>query len=496
MNLCFSHYARHADRRQRPLRYRGCALLIFVCAALTSLYQQWTTFTDTIIPVETETVVDKLPIPLAIPSMSPILPNRTTVLSIDSRTVLKIPSNASSAIQDEKKSYWGARYANGSVGYIADPTILRRERQQFLRYSERYTGNDESVSSADGDAGYWAALEGFESRYRQGTFTMNASLAPEFVCTDDPGRGYEGEEGFKLLTEKIKVADKNESSRPVRLLCIIYTHDKMRDLARASALTWGYKCDGFLAFSTETIPALGMVDLLHPGEELYGNMWQKTRSIWAYIYKHYRHQYDYFHLGGDDMMVIVENMRRLLSSFESQTGRGDPVYLGQWIRQKHGYYVAGGPGYTLNIVSLERFVEKALPVCNVYTKASYEDRLFSSCMKQIGIYGGDTRDFVTGEQQYHDCSPHCVYTSRAASGRRATFHSRAVSYWETLPRPDQVRHLNETVGPKNDLDAAAVYSVSLHNLHHPQYIARIHAILFPRTCPFDSPLGRGLLGLV
>jgi hypothetical protein len=383
-------------------------------------------------------------------------------------------------------SYWGARYPNGSLGYIADPTTLQREREQFLRY------NNETVSFVGGDAGYWAALEGFESRYRQGTFTVNASLAPEFVCTDDPGHGYEDEGGFKLLTEKIKVTENNKTSPPVRLLCVIYTHDKMRDLARASALTWGYKCDGFLAFSTETIPGLGMVDLVHPGEESYGNMWQKTRSIWAYIYKHYRHQYDYFHLGGDDMYVIVENMRRLLASFESQTSRGDPVYLGQWIRQKHKYYVAGGPGYTLNRVGLERFVEKALPVCNVYAKASYEDRLFSSCMKQLDIYGGDTRDFSTGEQHYHDCSPHCLYTSRAAGGRRASSHSRAVAYWETLPHPDQVRHLNETVGPKNNLEAAAVYSVSLHNLHHPQYIARIHAILFPRTCPADSPLSRGL----
>jgi hypothetical protein len=482
MNLCFPPSARHAGRRQR----RGCAFIIFVCAALISLYKQWATFTDMILPVETNKAVKSLPIPIP-PPLSPILPNRTTVLSIDSSsTELKIPSksNASSVEQNEKNSYWGARYPNGSLGYIADPTTLRREREQFLFHS------DSQGDSRRYNNEYWTALEGFESRYRQGTYTMNASLAPEFVCADDPGHGYETPEGYKLLTEKIQVADKNETSQPVRLLCIIYTHDKMRDLARTSALSWGYKCDGFLAFSTETIPTLGMVDLVHPGEESYGNMWQKTRSIWAYIYKHYRHQYDYFHLGGDDMYVIVENMRRWLASFDSQTGRGDPVYLGQWIRQKHRYYVSGGPGYTLNRVSLERFVEQALPVCNVYTKASYEDRLFSMCMKQIGIYGGDTRDFATGEQQYHDCDPHCVYTSRAKSGRRANFHSRAVAYWETLPHPDQVRHLNETVGPKNDLDAAAVYSVSLHNLHHPQYMARIHAILFPRTCPSDSPLGR------
>jgi hypothetical protein len=67
---------------------------------------------------------------------------------------------------------------------------------------------------------------------------VNASLAPGIVCTDDPGHGYEEEGGFKLLTEKIQaVEDKNETSQPVRPF-VIYTHDKMRDPARASALSW------------------------------------------------------------------------------------------------------------------------------------------------------------------------------------------------------------------------------------------------------------------
>jgi hypothetical protein len=385
-------------------------------------------------------------------------------------------------------SFWNARHPNGSLGYVADPASLRRDRQLFLKSN---LSNDESRPD---DADYWRVLQGFQSRYRQGTLTEHILLTPELVCGLGPGRGLEEEGGFKILTEKIKVAaaidDKTQT--PVRLLCAIYTHNVSRDLARTSALSWGYKCDGFLAFSTDTIPSLGMVDLVHAGEESYGNMWQKTRSIWAYIYQHYRHEYDYFHLGGDDMYVIVENMKRFLSTFKDQTARGEPVYLGQWIRQKVGYYIAGGPGYTVNRVALERFVEDALPVCNVDTKASYEDRLFSSCMSQLGIRGGDTRDAESGEQQYHDCSPHCLFTTRAASGKRASFHSRAAAYWESLPHPDQLRHFNETVGPKKNVDAAATYSVALHKLHHPLYVARVHAVLYPRTCPEDSSLGRGL----
>jgi hypothetical protein len=76
---------------------------------------------------------------------------------------------------------------------------------------------------------------------------------------------------------------------------------------------------------------------------------------------------------------------------------------------------------------------------------------------------------------------------------QASFHSRATAYWETLPHSDQVRHLNETVGPKNNLDAAGVYSVSLHKLHHPQYMARIQSFFSARV-PLRTLLWAEALG--
>ena len=75
--------------------------------------------------------------------------------------------------------------------------------------------------------------------------------------------------------------------------------------------------DGFVAFSNETIPSLGIANLLHEGKEEYNNMWQKSRSIWAYIYDHYLDDYDYFHLGGDDMYVLVENLRLFLEQVQN-----------------------------------------------------------------------------------------------------------------------------------------------------------------------------------
>lgn len=183
------------------------------------------------------------------------------------------------------------------------------------------------------------------------------------------------------------------------------------------------------------------------------------------------------------MYVLVENMRRFLRKFP----RGNKLrHFGQWLPDKN--MISGGPGYTLNAAALRRFVEEALPHCAATQKVSHEDRLVSKCLALIGILGNetDTRDVDSGEQQYHDANPSQLYTFRANQGR--SYQSKIASHWEILPHPSRP---NETVGSKHELDAAATYSVTFHNLFNPQYVARVHAILY-RMCPLDSPLGIGM----
>ena len=43
------------------------------------------------------------------------------------------------------------------------------------------------------------------------------------------------------------------------------------------------KCDGFMVASTKTDEKLGTVNIQHEGEEEYNNIWQKVRSMWAYV---------------------------------------------------------------------------------------------------------------------------------------------------------------------------------------------------------------------
>ena len=362
-----------------------------------------------------------------------------------------------------------ARSQDGILGYIADPAALRL--------------------SIPKDMNYFDLLTKLHTQYRKGTFTENVSLLADNVCNLGPGRSFEEDGGFKLLTEKVVVAEPPIQSNS-RILCCIYTYPKMRDLARVQALTWGYKCDGFLAFSTETIPELGVLNISHDGEESYFNMWQKTRSIWAYISKHYLEEFDWFHLGGDDLFLIVNNLRRFLLEVDGRkSDPAEPVFLGLPVKRgaKEPVHAAGGPGYTLNREALRRFALTSLPNCSANRKVSHEDRLMSWCLHDIGIPLSDTRDRSTGEPQYHDCSPNHLYTFRAGQG--FSFHSKIAIHWENMTHPSKP---NEFVGPKHGLDAAAKYSVAFHDIYHPIYAARLNAILFPRICPSTSILGRAL----
>jgi len=385
-----------------------------------------------------------------------------------------------------------ARFPNGTLGYVADPTALRKGIAAFLSNETLFVNeNNITLLLSLQPQLYWRLLADYESEYRKDTYSGQEVLSPDYTCALGPGRGLEQDYGYRLLSEKIQIYNTDEngdsSHNAPRILCLIYTYPKMRDLQRTQALTWGHQCDGYLAFSTETIASLGILNLTHEGEESYDNMWQKVRSIWTFVHQHYLSDFDFFHLGGDDLYVIVANMRKFLMNYMNTT---TPVYLGQWIplAGDNKYFVSGGPGYTLNRVALKRLVEDALPNCRIHFRASYEDRLISQCLRDINITGGDTRNVATGEQLYHDCGPAHLYTFRSTKGR-GSFHAKAAAYWETLPHPTDTSTL---VGPKHELEAAGTYSVTFHDIYHPLYMARLHSILYPGICPVTSALGRAL----
>lgn len=231
------------------------------------------------------------------------------------------------------------------------------------------------------------------------------------VCVDDSE--------MKVM-QKVNVdfsarQERGNPPRP-RILCTAYTIESHHDKIAALSETWGQKCDGFMAPSTKTNVSLGTVNILHLGAEDYWNIWQKVRSIWAYIYDNYYNEYDWFHLAGEDQYVIVENLRSYLESDTIRSavnGGGEPltdwaqemqtpIYLGRRMAE-HGrlslLYNHGGPGYTLNKAALKSLVS-LFPVCDPKLAHAWEDVLIGFCLQKKNIRAFDTRDF-SGAHRYH-----------------------------------------------------------------------------------------------
>jgi glycoprotein-N-acetylgalactosamine 3-beta-galactosyltransferase len=117
---------------------------------------------------------------------------------------------------------------------------------------------------------------------------------------------------------------------------------------RAVAETWGPRCDGFLAASDLTDESIGAVHLLHEGPEHYRNMWLKVYAMWRYVYDHYRDDYDFFHIGGDDHYVIAENLRHTVPRIlEGAWNDSATLFIGGSLAIRESD-LNGGSGYTLN----------------------------------------------------------------------------------------------------------------------------------------------------
>jgi hypothetical protein len=265
------------------------------------------------------------------------------------------------------------------------------------------------------------------------TMTKNTDELVKIGCSNEKGKGTEGEGGYKVL-EKVRLGvieskQSNEelaTSESPRILCMIYTHSGRKDFVQAIVNTWGNQCDGFFASSNVTDPSTGSINIPHIGEESYDNMWQKVRSMWAYAYDNFLDSYDYYHIAGDDTFVVVENLRAFLAGpdvevllngtkriawhadledegwdFEKSPNR--PLLLGQasFMRKGHDIFPGGGSGYTLNREALRLFGKEILPSYHVPTISAMEDQLLGfSFSRSLQVCVADTTD-KTGAFRYH-----------------------------------------------------------------------------------------------
>lgn len=295
-----------------------------------------------------------------------------------------------------------------------------------------------------------------------------------FVCDIPPGEGEEGPAGIQGLY-KIKTAMKDaitENPPPVKLLCMVYTHSNRHDNALQSVVeTYAPQCDGFLAASNLTDPTVGAYNLSHYGPESYGNMWNKVQAMWYFVHDHYLLEYDWFHIGGDDMYVIPDNVRRLTIKYNHKR----PWILGASIpnsKNPKRRFCGGGAGYTLNRQAVHLLVNRFSTNQCPAAMASDEDVRLSRCLEDAGIKCQDTNDRAE-EARYHHLD--------------VQFHASWVPTRNSVWLWEKLQYFHNIRGNQSQLEQISNTSVSFHldkgtirSRAVDRGIRRYHAILYDK----------------
>ena len=305
------------------------------------------------------------------------------------------------------------------------------------------------------------------------------------VCLP-PGQGSESEKGAVLLGHMRKhlEADHASTSRTQpRILCAIYTYSGGTNFTDAVRRTWGKRCDGLLFASDVTNPKTGHTHIASPSKRgyTYRSMYQRVRSILAYLYDNYLNKYDYFHVCGDDVYMLVENLREFLASEKVRTFEDVPgqyVFAGFWSHWKYNkfpdgkFYLGGGSGYTLSRRALEAYVEGPLQTCRVESEGATEDIFLSECLFETNLTKAfvDTRD-EHGAHRYHQLP------LRNHANDKMVGQHKLWGYSDTVRQ--SLRHMERAFGfPIVEREAYVSNSSITFHRHKPHELYRLELLLY------------------
>jgi hypothetical protein len=213
---------------------------------------------------------------------------------------------------------------------------------------------------------------------------------------------------------------REELTTKQRILCVIYTTDQRNEQIEALLQAWGRLCDGFIATSNTTEPSISAMEFPKLGPERYQNIWQKVRSTLWTLHAHARSEFDWVFVCGDDVFLLMDNLRSYLDSPEIRRAEGTwgkasregagPVFAGSLFESTNGFFFNhGGPGYLLNRAAMDALVgqfERGL--CFPHAHVSSEDIVISMCMFEAGTMAIDTYD-ARGSPRFHVMSPLGAY---------------------------------------------------------------------------------------
>lgn len=270
------------------------------------------------------------------------------------------------------------------------------------------------------------------------------------------------------------------------------------------------KCDGFMVGSNKTDASIGAVNIPHEGPEEYNNIWQKVRSMWCYVYDNYYEDYDWFHIGGDDLYLIVENLRLYLESEEMKVAANGgvflpegnetvqtPLFLGRRFaldgeEKQEDVFISGGSGYTLNKAALKALVVNGIPNYFPHAHTFSEDTIIAKIFKKMGIFPYDTKDEAGGERYMPFMVSRsflhvlCVLTVCTYLTLSAICSLQPGHHYNYVMPTDKSKdwYAKYSINIKFGLDHFAARSVAFHYVKQ-EAQKRLHALLY-HLCPDEK----------
>eukprot|EP00578_Thalassiosira_sp_NH16_P024268 CAMPEP_0181100498 /NCGR_PEP_ID=MMETSP1071-20121207/13226_1 /TAXON_ID=35127 /ORGANISM="Thalassiosira sp., Strain NH16" /LENGTH=897 /DNA_ID=CAMNT_0023183233 /DNA_START=126 /DNA_END=2819 /DNA_ORIENTATION=+ len=290
-----------------------------------------------------------------------------------------------------------------------------------------------------------------------------------------PGKGLELPEGIAALRKIRNHIETSQEKRDVKVFCAVYTYSGGINHTNAASETWGKRCDGLLYASDHSDLETGHVHL--PSNSRMGfqyrGMTQRSRTILAYLYDNFLNDYDFFHISGDDVFLIIENLKEFLASDMVQNYENTPnqyVFAGFLMNHRFSLrdYLGGGSGYTMSKKMLKAFVEGPLQTCSTTREGGAEDVFISECAQELNKkYWIDTRDSA-GAHRYHQLSVQ----------RHATFPNKRWGLSTNIIQ-QSMNWVNETFGfPPVYMDDYISNSSVVFHKHSPEEIRRLEILLY------------------
>uniref|UniRef100_A0A0D9RUG6 Glycoprotein-N-acetylgalactosamine 3-beta-galactosyltransferase 1 n=1 Tax=Chlorocebus sabaeus TaxID=60711 RepID=A0A0D9RUG6_CHLSB len=226
---------------------------------------------------------------------------------------------------------------------------------------------------------------------------------PHARHSDDNGQNHlEGQMNFNADSSQRK--DENiditeNLYQQVKILCWVMTGPQnLEKKAKHVKVTWVQRCHKVFFMSSEEnkdFPALGLKT-----KEGRDQLYWKTIKPFQYVHEHHLEDVDWFLKADDDTYFILDNLRWLLSKYDSK----EPIYCGRRFKPfvKQGY-MSGGAAYLLSKKGLKRFVD-AFKTDKCTHNFSIEDLALGRCMEIINVEAGDSRD-ATGKKPFHPFVP-------------------------------------------------------------------------------------------